>query len=250
MDQLEKQANIEHQPAQDPFAIRKQLATMFETFLVQRMQQGQVDPEAAKSTAKDFVEIFQQATSLEAQQEAIATLARNNNPLLHNFALKVQEMNEVQVKHDLYEFMLRLAQKGEITSARELYQLFDHGEIHDNVSLQAVIAARQNSLGLREAAQGLKLALEQNKQAAAAAQLDQLIQSGNIKTQADLDQWQSLIPGYVPQKVVELAPDKTMVFPGVPNPAFNLEKMSQLRRLWEGVHRFDQQLRHLLKLDK
>ncbi len=250
MDQLEIKTNTEKPQLQDPLAIRKQLATMFETFLVQRMQQGQVDPEAAKTTAKDFVEIFQKATSIEAQQEAITTLAKNDNPLLHNFALKVQEMNEVQVKHDLYEFMLKLAQKGEISTARDFYQLFDRGEIHDNASLQAVIAARQNSLGLREAAQGLKLALEQNKQSAAAAQLDQLIQSGNIKTKADLDQWQSLIPGYIPQKAAALAPGKTMVFQGSPNPALNIKKMSQLRRLWEGVHRFDQQLRHLLGLDK
>lgn len=249
MEQLQAKDTIEKTPAADPLATRKKLAVMFESFLVQRMQQGQVEPEAAKDTAKHFVEIFQNATSLEAQHEAIETLSKDGNPLLHSFALRVQEMNEVQVKHDLYQFMLTVAQNGGITEARALYQLFDRGEINDNASLQAAITVRQNSLGLRHAAQSLKLALEQNKQTGAAAQLEQLIQSGNIATQADLDQWQALIPGYVPQKAVEITTKKPIELPGANPPTIPLKDMSQLRRLWEGVHRLDQQLRRLLHLD-
>lgn len=249
MEQLQSKEIIEQAPAIDPLATRKKLAVMFESFLVQRMQQGQVEPDAAKDTAKHFVEIFQNATSLEAQHEAIETLSKDGNPLLHSFALRVQEMNEVQVKHNLYQFMLTVAQNGGIAEARALYQLFDRGEIHDNASLQTAITARQNSMILRQSAQSLKLALEQNKQPAAAAQLEQLIQAGNIATQADLDQWQALIPGYTPQKSVSIATKQPVELQAARPATIPTKDMSQLRRLWEGVHRFDQQLRRLLHLD-
>lgn len=230
----------------DAFATRKQLATMFESFLVARMQQGQVEPDAAKGIAQQFVEIFQNATSVESQREAITLLEKDQNPVLHNFALRIQEMNEVQLRHNLYDFMLSIAKKGELASARSLYKLFDTGEIHDTVSLQNIIKARQNSMGIKDAAVALKVALEQNKQAGAAAQLDQLIQLGSIQSQTDLDQWQALIPGYVVQLP---APDAKSIVFAKPQAHTQAQKMGQLQRAWEGVHRLDRQLRHLVGLD-
>lgn len=247
MEQLQNQQPEEQLVLKDDaFTTRKQLATMFESFLVARMQQGQVEPNAAKGIAQQFVEIFQNATSVESQREAITLLEKDQNPVLHNFALRIQEMNEVQLRHNLYDFMLSIAKKGELANARSLYQLFDTGEIHDTASLQSIIKARQNSMGIKDAAMALKVALEQNKQTGAAAQLDQLIQLGKIQSQADLDQWQALVPGYVVQ--LPVSDTKSIIFAPQTAP-MQSRKMNQLQRAWEGVHRLDQQIRHLIGLD-
>ena len=242
---------VENREVQDPLATRKKLASLFESFLVAKMQQGQVEPDAAKATAQTFVEIFQNATSVEAQQEAIDRLEQQENPLLHSFALRVSEMNEVQVRLDLYNYMFTIAQTGDLASARAMYQLFDRGEIHDNASLEKTIAARQNSMALKSQATTLIETLNANKKNSAAEQLKQLLESGQLQNAQDLEQWQKLIPGYVPQSETT---DNAIIFTNTQTPTnrpiqAQTQKMGQLARAWEGVHQLDKKLRELLHLN-
>lgn len=233
----------------DPLQARKKLATLFESYLIAHMQQGQVDADAAKSTAEKFVAIFQNATSPEMQQEAIDTLAKNENDILQHFGLKVLEMKEIAVKHGLYQAMLTMAQSGDISGARSMYKLFDSGQIHDSASLQIALTAQQNSQKLLASSLAVKAALESKGKKAAAEQLDQLIKSNSIQSQADLDKWQALIPGYIPQTSLP-EPAKAINIPmKVPAP-LSAQNLTQLQKLWEGIHRLDQQLRDAIGLKK
>ena len=220
---------------------RRELAKLFETFLIGRMQQGAVEADDAKEIAQRFVTIFQTADSAEAHEEAIRKLEKEHNTILHNFGLKILESEEVQAKSELYQYMIKLANEGQINAARSLYQLFDQNLVHNEATLHQLITEQKAQLTLKAQAQSIIDALTAQGLTESAKQLTEQIEHGQITSMDQLTPWSAQVtsrPETIKRGVVKSATKA------------NLQDLNQVQRIWLGIHALDQRLRALLQLKK
>lgn len=219
---------------------KRQRAKLFEVFLIGRMQQGAVDAEDAKLIAQRFVDICKSADTREAEEQAVRTLVEEPNTILHNFGLKILEMEEVQAKSNLYQYMIKLAETGKISAARILYDLFDKSITHNQQTLDRLIREQTGQLSLESEAKPIIDALIAQGSPEQAKQLVEQIEHGQITTTEQLQPWQGQVTIKIAPPEQGTKPTKKTALP---------TNLGQVQRVWLGIHALDKRLRILLGLD-
>jgi len=225
-----------------PAEERKQIAQLFESFLVSKMQSGMIEVEPAKKIAERFVQIFQDATSNERLEKALEELHKQNDQLLEGFYLRV---------------MIELVHLGKIKEARDLYTLYGSGKINDISDLLEVEKQMVGSKEISASAQKIADYLKSQNKVTEAEQLQAAIEAGAIKTLEDLKPWETMIinaPSLSPSSSSPPSSSPSsvpaqLIVPSTPASSQSSSSPSEMnfgQRVWEGLHRLDKQLRDML----
>lgn len=231
-----------------PVEERKEIAKLFEKYLVTKMQSGAIEVDPAKQVAELFVKIFQDATSDERLEKALDELNKQNDQLLKSFYLRVSEMRIKPVTNKLYDFMVELVQIGKVKEARDLYARYSSGEIknmHDLLEVEKKIVSNKE---ISAAAEKIANFLKEKGKTAEAEQLEKANSEGSIKTLEDLKPWEDMIitsPGGS-ENPKEIAKTEVTLPQTAPLASVSPQEMNFGQRVWEGVHRLDQNLRKML----
>src|SRR3990172_5564560 len=240
-----------------PTEERKQIAQLFESFLVSKMQSGMIEVEPAKKIAERFVQIFQDATSNERLEKALEELHKQNDQLLEGFYLRVSELRLKPVRNKLYDFMIELVHLGKIKEARDLYTLYGSGKINDISDLLEVEKQMVGSKEISASAQKIADYLKSQNKVTEAEQLQAAIEAGAIKTLEDLKPWETMIinaPSLSPSSSSPPSSSPSsvpaqLIVPSTPASSQSSSSPSEMnfgQRVWEGLHRLDKQLRDML----
>ncbi len=225
---------------------RKQIASLFESFLVGKMQSGAIEVDPAKQMAELFVKIFQDATSNERLESALSELNKQNDQLLKSFYLRVSELRLKPVRSKLYDFMLELVHLGKINEARDLYARYESGAIKDTYDLLEVEKQMVSNQEINAAAEKIAGFLSSQNKMSEATQLREAITNGTIKTLEDLKPWETIISSEFKVQSSELnsefrTPNSESTQP--PELTTQNSQMNFGQRVWEGIHRLDKNLR-------
>lgn len=170
---------------------RKQLARHFEGYLIANMNAGKVEADRAQDTASTFVKIFESALTPESMHLALDTLSHDKNALLQGFFLKVEEMRLKKISAKLYDFMVHLVEKNEIAMARELFKMYESGQIKstkhmEDLQLEYTLHAQVNKI---------QNALEAAKLTTQSQEIAEAFANNRIRSEADLAPWLAITAG-------------------------------------------------------